>query len=96
MQGLATQMLALVVQCNLGADLPHVNACFQLMIKAMRNGFTAEEVSAMISAKLAAGTPLKTALKQTRFELKGKTPKGREQKNKENKGKGPKGKGDEE
>ena len=93
-------MTALVAQCNLETDLPHVNACFQLMIKGMRNGFTADEVGAMIAAKLAAGMDLKTALKQTRFELKGKTPKGQEQKKdketKEKKGKGPKGGGDEE
>ncbi len=95
-EGLATQMMAMVTQCNLGADLPHVTACFQLMIKAMRNGFAAEEVGAMISAKLAAGVPLKTALKQTRFELKGKIPKGQTQKDKgegQDKARGPKNKG---
>ena len=93
-QGLAPQMTTLVAQCNLEADLPHVNACFQLMIKGMRNGSTAD-VGAMIAAKLAAGADLKTALKQTRFELKIKTPKDQGQKKdkgaKEKKEKGPKG-----
>ncbi len=97
-QGLAKQMTALVVQCNLTTDLPHVNACFQLMIKGMRDGVAADVVSGMIAAKLAAGMDLKTALKQTRFELQGKTPKGqaKDKGTKEKKGKGPKGEGDEE
>lgn len=93
-EALAGQMTALVDQCNLEADLPHVNACFQLIIKGMRNGFPAAEVGDMIAAKLAAGADLKTALKQTRFELKEALKDQGQKKDKgarEKKGKGPKG-----
>lgn len=83
---LARETTRLCAEVNLEGDLPHLNACCQLMIKAMRGSCTAEEVGAMISAKLAEGLDLKTALRQTRAELRGKTP--REQQEKERKVRG--------
>lgn len=95
LMSLSTEMTRLCGEVNLQGDLSHLNACCQLMVKAMRSGFTAEDVGAMISAKLAAGLDLKTALKQTRYELKGKTPREKQEKDrpaKEEKGK-PEGQG---
>ena len=82
LQQLADELVLLLGKVDLTDDSPHFNAAAQLMIKGIREGFTAAEIGEIISAKLANGMDLKTALKETRSELKDKTPKSKETKEK--------------
>ena len=79
-QALADQMGMLYGQVDPARDLAHLNAACQLMIRAMAAGWPAEDAELMLAAILAAGQDLKTALKEARFELKGKTPPGQAKK----------------
>lgn len=79
-QALADQMGMLYGQVDPARDLAHLNAACQFMIRAMAAGWSAEDAELMLAAKLAAGQDLKTALKEARFELKGKTPPGQAKK----------------
>ncbi len=74
LQAVADQIVLLLPEMDFTTDLPHLNAAYQLILKGMREGRGADEVASIITAKLAAGLDLKTALKETRFELQGKTP----------------------